>query len=118
MGNRLDIDRFLKSADIFVLPSRWEGLPVALLEAMDSELPVVATQVEGVEEVVQQKVQGLLVPPEDARALSESLAVLIGDPELRRTMGRAGRQRVREAYTLDIMCTKYLALMQNMMHRR
>ncbi|MFN2121626.1 MAG: glycosyltransferase, partial [Anaerolineales bacterium] len=60
-GNRPDIGRFLNTADIFVLPSRWEGLPVALLEAMAVGLPVVATHVEGVEEVVQNGTQGLLV---------------------------------------------------------
>lgn len=112
-GNRLDIDRFLGSADVFVLPSRWEGLPVALLEAMDRGLPVVATRVEGVEEVVQDETQGLLVPPEDARALAASIRRLAMDPDLRRTMGLGARKRIRESYTIDIMCEKYLSLMQN-----
>ncbi|MFH1184360.1 MAG: glycosyltransferase family 4 protein [Chloroflexota bacterium] len=117
-GNRMDIDRFLRSANIFVLPSRWEGLPVALLEAMDSGLPVVATRVEGVEEVIQNSAQGLLVPPEDARALAESLKGLIADPELRERMGTGARARMRESYTIDIMCEKYLSLMRNLRHRR
>ena len=73
LGNRTDIDRFLSSANIFVLPSRWEGLPVSLLEAMGMGLPVVATRVEGVEEVVQDGVQGLLVPPEDSAGARRGL---------------------------------------------
>lgn len=117
LGDRLDINRFLHSADIFVLPSRWEGLPVALLEAMDGGLPVVATAVEGVEEVVQGGAQGLLVPPEDARALAESLKALIAAPDLRKRMGERARARILEAYTIDIMCEKYVSLMRNLMQR-
>lgn len=110
-GNRNDINRFLESADVFVLPSRWEGLPVALLEAMEVGLPVVATRVEGVEEVVQHESQGLMVPPEDSEALAAALSSLIARPDKRAKMGEAGRRRVRESYTVDIMCEKYLGVM-------
>ncbi len=96
LGNRTDIDRFLSSADIFVLPSRWEGLPVSLLEAMGMGLPVVATRVEGVEEVVQDRVQGLLVAPEDPAALAAALIELVGQPALRDRMGLAARKRIEE----------------------
>jgi glycosyltransferase involved in cell wall biosynthesis len=113
-GNRLDIGRYLSAADIFVLPSRWEGLPVALLEAMDAGLPVVATGVEGVEEVIQNADEGILVPPEDARALAASISALGKDAGRRARMGAAARARVRASYTTDIMCEKYLALMQNL----
>ena len=117
-GNRTDVDRFLRSADIFVLPSRWEGLPVALLEAMDNGLPVVATRVEGVEEVIQNETQGLLVPPEDARALAESLTKLVADTEFRRRVGRGAQMRMRQSYTTDIMCERYLSLMRNLLQAR
>lgn len=118
LGNRMDVSRLLEAADIFVLPSRWEGLPVALLEAMDSGLPVVATRVEGVEEVVQAEIHGLLVAPEDARALAASLKVLVADPDMRRSMGRRARERIASSYTIDSMCEKYLLLMQNLLQRR
>jgi glycosyltransferase involved in cell wall biosynthesis len=111
LGNRPDIQRYLNSADIFVLPSRWEGLPVALLEAMGMGLPVVATRVEGVEEVIQDGKQGLLVPPEDSAALAAASLELMGAPETRSQMGTAARRRVEEHYTVDIMCDKYLSLM-------
>jgi glycosyltransferase involved in cell wall biosynthesis len=115
LGNRNDIDRFLKSADIFVLPSRWEGLPVALLEAMAAGLPVVATQVEGVEEVVQNDIQGLLVHPEDSEALAGALLELIGNAGRRQQMGEAGKLRIQESYTIDIMCERYLNVMLNLL---
>jgi glycosyltransferase involved in cell wall biosynthesis len=117
-GNRPDIDRFLNTADIFVLPSRWEGLPVALLEAMSAGLPVVATHVEGVEEVVQNETQGLLVPPGDSEALAVALIELIGRGEARRRMGEAARQRIEESYTVDIMCEKYLRVMSELVDAR
>ncbi len=111
LGNRNDISQYLASADVFVLPSRWEGLPVALLEAMAAGLPVVATRVEGVDEVVENERQGLLVPPQDSNALAEALLQLIGDPQLRKQMGAAARHRIQTHYTLDIMCEKYLQVM-------
>lgn len=114
-GNRSDLNRFLESADIFVLPSRWEGLPIALLEAMGSGLPVVATQVEGVEEVVQHGVQGFLVPPGDTQALAHALLELIQQPGLRTEMGNAARRRIDESYTIDIMCTRYQRLMLDLL---
>jgi glycosyltransferase involved in cell wall biosynthesis len=88
---------------------------VALLEAMDSGLPVVATRVEGVEEVIQNESQGLLVPPEDARALAESLTKLVADAGLRRRIGRGAQMRMRQSYTIDIMCERYLSLMRNLL---
>jgi glycosyltransferase involved in cell wall biosynthesis len=114
LGNRNDIGRFLASADVFVLPSRWEGLPVALLEAMEAGLPAVATRVEGVDEVLEDRQQGLLVPPENANALSHALLQLMADGALRKKMGEAAKIRIQENYTTDIMCQKYLEVMQKL----
>jgi glycosyltransferase involved in cell wall biosynthesis len=118
LGNRMDIVRLLGAADIFALPSRWEGLPVALLEAMHAGLPIVATRVEGVEEVIHDDSQGLLVAPEDARGLAKSLRRLVDDPILRQQLGEGARERARGSYTLDIMCERYVSLMRNLSHRR
>ena len=85
---------------------------MALLEAMGSGLPVVATQVEGVNEVLQQNIQGLLVPPDDTEALTEALLKLINNSELRMKLGREARKRIEESYTTDLMCEKYLKAMQ------
>ena len=90
-------DRLLE-ADIFVLPSLGENLPIAILEAMAVALPVVATRVGGVAELVDDGVSGCLVEPGDAQGLARALAGLIVDPERRAAFGRAGVQRVAERF--------------------
>ena len=90
-------DRLLE-ADIFVLPSLGENLPISILEAMAVALPVVATRVGGVAELVEDGVSGCLVEPGDAQGLARALAGLIVDPERRAVLGRAGVQRVAERF--------------------
>ena len=99
LGARDDVPALLRTADVFVLASRWEGLPLAVLEAMMSRLPVVATTVGGVVEEVVDGETGLLVPPQDPKALASALARLLDDPALRRRMGEAGQVRAREHFT-------------------
>jgi glycosyltransferase involved in cell wall biosynthesis len=118
LGNRQDLNGFLAIADIFVLPSRWEGLPIALLEAMSAGLPVVATKVEGVDEVVVQGEQGLLVPVEDAASLAEAVLKLLQNPGGRREMGVSARLLVEQFYTVDRMCLQYLDVMLNIYRKR
>ncbi len=98
-GHRTDARMLLDAADVFVLPSRHEGMPLVLLEAMDAGLPVVATRVIGSEEVVADGETGFLVPPEDPAALGAALARLLADTELRERFGQAGRRRFRERFT-------------------
>lgn len=107
-----DLHELLAAADAFVLPSRWEGLPMALLEAMMAGLPVIAARVEGVDEVVEDGVHGLLVPTESPDELAKAILQLCRDPEMRRRMGAAARRRVLEAYTTNRMCGQYLAVMR------
>ncbi len=111
LGHSDHVAKFLGSADVFVMPSLWEGLPIALLEAMSAGLPIVATRVEGVEEVVTEGEQGLLVPIEDTTALAEAIIKLLDNPRLRRKLGAASKARVMASYTTDQMCEKYLSLM-------
>ena len=94
LGLRADVPHILVDSDVFVLPSLWEGLSIALLEAMAAGLPVVATDVEGVAEVVTDGETGLVVPPGDADALTAALSRLLGDPSLRKRLAQAGHQRV------------------------
>lgn len=110
LGKWDEIPSLLAAADIFVLPSRWEGLPMALLEGMMASLPVIATRVEGVEEVIMDGRQGLLVPLEDPIALTQAILQLLNDPERRALMGSAARNRVFEGYTTERMCEQYLAV--------
>ncbi len=111
LGYRDDVPELMAAADIFVLPSRFEGLPMSVIEAMLTGLPVVATDVRGPAEQVLPEVTGLLVPPGDAKALAAALSRLVVAPDLRACMGTAGRQRALELYdeanvvarTLDLM---------------
>jgi glycosyltransferase involved in cell wall biosynthesis len=103
LGQRSDIPQILAASDIFVLSSRWEGLPYTIIEAMMAGLPVVATKVGGVPELVEDGITGFLVPPRDPEALAQALQKLIDDPELRKTMGQAGREKALREFTLDRM---------------
>jgi glycosyltransferase involved in cell wall biosynthesis len=118
LGKWDDVSRFLASADVFVLPSRWEGLPIALLEAMSAGLPVIATEVEGVDEVIVHGEHGLLVPVEDADALSQAILQLLRQPDMRINMGVAAKKRLQELYSIDRMGERYLALMLEIPLRR
>jgi glycosyltransferase involved in cell wall biosynthesis len=100
MGRRADVSAILADADIKVLSSRSEGLPAAIMEAMAARLPVVATAVGGVPELVQDGITGLLVPPDDAPALADALAILLANPSLRQQYGRAGQQRILTHFNL------------------
>lgn len=99
-GHRPDLGRLLPGADIFVLPSRREALGIAMLEAMAHELPVVATRAGGIPEVVVDGETGLLTPVGDPQALAHALLTLARDPERGRALGRAGRERQRDRFTL------------------
>ena len=112
LGMQANVTKYLAAADVFVLPSRWEGLPIALLEAMSAGLPVIATRVEGVDEVVEQGVHGLLVQPESAEGLAKAILQLSRDDEARRRMGNASNLRILERYTVDRMCERYLKLFE------
>ena len=91
----------LAGADIFVLASFAEGLPIALMEAMAMEIPCVSTFVAGIPELIRDQQEGLLVPPSSAEALSIALERLLSDQELRRALAQAGRRRVEQSYSLQ-----------------
>lgn len=88
-------------ADIFTLPSRREGQPLVLLEAMSAGLPIVSTDHSGIPFTVLDEQQGLIVPPRDIEAIAAALERLISDPDLRRRLGAAGRKRYEERYRQD-----------------
>lgn len=115
LGFRNDIADLLGASDIFVLPSFSEGLPLSVLEGMAQGLPIVATTVGGIPEVVTQNQEGILVPPKDAQALADALAQVVQNSELRRTLGQAGKQRVTSEFTFAKMLDAYDAVYNNVL---
>jgi glycosyltransferase involved in cell wall biosynthesis len=118
LGNWSNVAPLLAIADIFVLSSRFEGLSRAMLEAMAAGVPVVATRVQGVEEVITDGVHGLVVAPEDPAELSRALIHMVGHPEMRRQMGIAAQKHIMSSYTTDVMFTKIFELMTNLMDHK
>jgi colanic acid/amylovoran biosynthesis glycosyltransferase len=99
-GTSAQIARRLRSSHVLMHPSLSEGIPVAVVEGMATELPVVVTDVGGLTEAVTDGVEGIVVPPRDPAALAAALDRLWRDPELRRRMGRAGRERASSEFAL------------------
>ena len=106
-GFRPDVPDVLRAADVFCLPSHMEGLPNAVLEACAAGLPVVATGVGGVPELVVDGETGLLVAPGRPEALADAIGRLLDDPPLARRLAEAGRQRVATTFSVGVVAERY-----------
>ena len=115
IGERQDIPELLNVMDVFVLSSLSEGHNVSLIEAMSAGLAVVATDVGGNSENIQEGETGFLVPPGNPEEMSRKLGILLENPSLRERMGANSRRRITEDFDFDTMMTKYLALYDEMM---
>lgn len=117
LGNRKDAVRLMAAADIFVLPSRSEGMPNALLEAMGMGTAAISTRVGGAEEIIQHEVNGLLVDREDPQALAKAILFLLKNESFRRKIADAGKKCVLSSYTRESMCQKFCSLLDVNNHR-
>jgi glycosyltransferase involved in cell wall biosynthesis len=108
-GHREDVQRLLAAADIFVLPSRYEGFGLAVVEAMAAGVPVVASRVGGVPEIIRDGIDGILVPGGDAEALAGAIATLAADASVRQRLGRAGHARSQD-FSREKMLAAYYRL--------
>jgi sugar transferase (PEP-CTERM/EpsH1 system associated) len=117
LGERQDVARILRALDVFALPSLGEGISNALLEAMASGLPVIATRVGGNPELVDHGVTGTLVSPRSAEALAAAFDRYLLDPALIRKHGEAGRQRALRDFSLDRMFGAYDSLYSRLLAR-
>jgi sugar transferase (PEP-CTERM/EpsH1 system associated) len=115
LGLRNDVGRLLHAADVFLLTSISEGIPLTAIEAMNAGLPVVATRVGGLPEIVVQGRTGVLAPSRDDEELADCILRLAADPALRAAMGRAGRERARAVFSQSRMHQQYLELYQEML---
>lgn len=112
LGYRSDAPSLYSAADAFVLSSRKEGLPMALLEAMAAGLPIVATSVGAVPDAVRDKLDGLIAAPANPPDLAHAMADLLCDAEQRRRLAESAQRRAQETYTVDAMANRYLAAYQ------
>jgi glycosyltransferase involved in cell wall biosynthesis len=117
-GLRKDIPAVMAALDLLVFSSRWEGLPVTLLEGMAAGRPVAATAVGGIPGVVVDGVTGLLVSPGDPSALAAACLRVIHDPALGARMGQAGRARVKAHYSIEAMVERTVEQYKNLLSQR
>jgi glycosyltransferase involved in cell wall biosynthesis len=110
LGARSDVGQLLAAADAFCLPSRHEGLPISLLEAMSAGIPCVATRVGGIPGLVVDGEHGLLVPAADVGALAGALSTVLSEPETAARIGRQGQALVEQRYGLSAVAGAYADL--------
>ncbi len=103
LGHRADVAAVLRGSTVFAFPSLMEAFPNGVMEAMAAEVPVVASDVGGIPELVEHEHNGLLVPPGDEEALAAALLSVLGNPARARTLAAAGRQTVQERYSFERM---------------
>ena len=118
LPGQVDIRPFLHQASIFALSSVTEALPNVVLEAMAAGLPVVATQVGGIPELVRPGQTGWLVPPKEPALLAEAMSNLLADADRRRAFGQAGRERVKADFSFNRMVSRYEALFDELLARQ
>ena len=108
LGGRADVPALMSAADAFVMSSRWEGMPMAALEACAARLPVVATHVGGIPDVVADGLSGYLVPPGEPGALAAAMDRLMWLEEAERfRMGQAGREHVLAQYSIEAIAIQW-----------
>jgi glycosyltransferase involved in cell wall biosynthesis len=110
LGWRPDVPRILASSELLVLPSRWEGMPNVVLQAMASRLPVVATDVEGVRELLGENADAQVVRYGDTPAFVNKLVGVISDRQLAERLGRENRRRVERTFSIAHTAAAYQAL--------
>jgi len=117
LGHREDVPDLLCASDVFVLPSMYEGFGGAVIEAMALGLPVVASDLGAVREVVEDGTSGLLVPPGSPEALARAIDELLDAPGNRRAMGARGRRIFEESFTLEQSALQMVGLYRSLVHR-
>jgi len=117
LGFRRDTAALLKLMDVFTMSSVDEGLPMAMIEAMASRTPVVVTSVGDIPKVIEDGVNGMLVKPRDSEMLAMKIRKLISDPQLRDNLAARAFQNVKDRYSKEAMCSKYIEVYDEVLSR-
>jgi len=110
LGFRSDVDRLMRASDIVVLPSLWEGMSIALLEAMANACTVITTSIPSNMEVVGASDCAAIVEPGDPLGLAQQIAALLGDEERRQELAHKAMRSYEQKYSVDVMCRRYLEI--------
>ena len=113
MGFRFDMPEILQMLDIYILPSLWEGLPLAVLEAMAAKKPIVATNVGGIPTAIVHEHSGLLVPPKDPEALTNAILKILKNSNLAASLAENAYKRFLKHFTIKKMVSRYEQLYLN-----
>lgn len=113
LGNRADVDRLLNAADLFVLYSDTEGMPVSLMEAMSAGLPCIASNLEGIAQLIPDEQFGTLIPSGNPELLAKTIEKSLSDPKKAGEQGKAAAQRIRGFFSLNASCSQYEKLFQS-----
>ena len=113
--DRENLIKLYQNATIFVLPSHYEGLPTTLLEAMSCELPVVATNIRGIVDTIENGKEGILIPTKSPSGMVSAISMLLDDDALRKKLGKAGRKTIEEGYTWDIVSDKMIRCYESLL---
>jgi glycosyltransferase involved in cell wall biosynthesis len=117
IGRRFDVDALLRSFDVGAMSSDWEGMPLFVFECMAAGTPLVATDVGGLPEVVEDGRTGRLVPPRDPQALADAIAALLADPAQRAELAGAAASRLPE-FRIDTVSARFADLYEQLLHER
>jgi len=116
LGVRHDLPDWMRSADCFVAPSRWEGLPMVILEAMALGLPVIASDVGGISEVIEHEVNGYLIPSGDVGFLKQQLQEIIEKPQVLGALGRQARDKIVAEYAIQVIAQQVASLYKSVVN--
>jgi len=118
LGERIDAQAVMAGAKVFVLASRWEGFGRVIIEALNARVPVVATEVEGIPEIISDGVTGLLTPAEDHQRLAERIVQILSDSPLADRLAAAGLNMVRRRFTVSAMLACEFSFYSRVLHQR
>ncbi|WP_424597126.1 glycosyltransferase [Caldisericum exile] len=115
LGIRRDVEKLMRLSKIFVLPSRYEGLPMVILEAMANRIPIIATKVGGIPEVIEDGIEGLLVEPESKDELTKKILYLLNNPSLREQLSKNAFEKVKSEYSIQSYTQRMLKLYEEVL---